>query len=411
MIKDKSDNEALSTIKKASEEICLDLSDAKVRRTSSRLCLSVEHGDYNGTNLFGVGVNRFLWFAYKASENKQSKLYSLNFPEEGVCNFSIDRIPYPFSPKVKDKWLRFLLGVIYILRKNGFNITKGIEGILYSNIPGGGMSRSASLTLNLIISLLDVNNIEIKELFKIIKMAQAVENDYIGSPCGNLDQTMILFAKAGKGTHFNPYSNAIEYIDLPPNTPDFRFVILDTGTERPGLEKSAYKIRRNECEALLSILQKEGFNIQSLADIDKNMYEKIKSECSYLNANYFKRLKYIFEAKERFSEMLASWKNGDIENVGRLFRLDGIGLRDNYQISGPELDTMCGIVHGIPGVLGERLLGGGEKGAACAIVLSDSIEKVKRTIAEKYPKKHPEYASKYQVYALNIVDGMKLMLN
>ena len=82
-----------------------------------------------------------------------------------------------------------------MLRRDGYKLTKGIDGIVYGNIPGGGMSRSASLTLNLILSLFDANGIAVNNQMRIVDLAQMVENDYIGSPCGKLDQIMILFSQ------------------------------------------------------------------------------------------------------------------------------------------------------------------------------------------------------------------------
>jgi len=115
------------------------------------------------------------------------------------------------------------------------------------------MSRSASLSLNLILSLFDANGIEVEEKIKIVDLAQAVENDYIGSPCGKLDQTMILFAREGMGTYYNPKDRSIEYVPIGSGASDFRIVVLDTGTDRPGLEKSTYAVRRAECEKLVSM--------------------------------------------------------------------------------------------------------------------------------------------------------------
>ncbi len=102
---------------------------------------------------------------------------------------------------------------------------------------------------------------------KIVDLAQAVENNYIGSPCGQLDQIMILFAREGMGTYYNPAKRSIDYVPLGEGGSQLRIVVLDTGTVRPGLEKSTYKIRRAECEQLVSVLQKAKYDISCLANI------------------------------------------------------------------------------------------------------------------------------------------------
>ena len=402
------DEVAVDKILRLSQDTGISIKGGWVRRTSSRFCLGVEHGDYNGTELFGVGTDRFIWLAYKANGTDKIKLFSGNFPDDGVVEFSLGDVPPPQSESIADTWARFPYGVEYILRRESIDLSQGIDGIVYGDIPGGGMSRSASLTLNLILSLLDANSIEPEDKFKIVDMAQAVENDYIGSPCGQLDQIMILFARKDMGTYYNPKTRSINYVPLGAGAIDFRIVVLDTGTVRPGLEKSTYKIRRAECEKFVSILQKANYDIGCLADIkDDGVYEKILAQFGQKQPDLCDRLKYIFGAQKRFYEMLDAWKAGDIETVGKIFREDGIGLRDDYKISGPELEAMCDIAREIPGVLGERMLGGGDKGASGAIVLADAVESLKAAIDIQYGDICPDYADKYAVHICNVVDGVR----
>jgi galactokinase len=401
------DNEAIETLLQIAQSQKIDVRGGKVRRTSSRFCLGVEHGDYNGTELFGVGTDRFIWMAYKPATNTQMRLFSVNFPDDGVIEFQSGNVPEPKSQMITNTWGRFAYGVDFILRRAGYKIKRGINAVIYGNIPGGGMSRSASLTLNLILSVLDANEIEELDKMKIVDLAQAVENDYIGSPCGKLDQIMILFAREDFGTYYNPKNNKIEYVSLGKNAEDFTIVVMDTGTVRPGLEKSTYKIRRAECEQFVSILQRAGYKISCLADIKTEaLYEQILAKFSSRYPDLCDRFRYIYNAQNRFYEMLDAWKRGDIGTVGRIFREDGIGLRDDYKISGPELETMCDIARTVPGVLGERMLGGGDKGATGAIVKAESVDALKKAIDTAYPQKWPDLAGKYAVHVCKIVDGV-----
>ena len=403
------DQAAIDKILKFSKDNDIDIKGGKIRRTSSRFCLGVEHGDYNGTELFGVGTDRFIWMAYKPNGTDRIKLFSGNFPDDGVIEFKLGDVPKPKSAAIAETWGRFPYGVEYILRREGYTLSQGINGVIFGNIPGGGMSRSASLTLNLILSLLEANEIEIEDKMQIVDLAQAVENDYIGSPCGKLDQIMILFSREGMGTYYNPSRRTVEYVTIGSVAIDFRIVVLDTGTVRPGLEKSTYKIRRAECEKLVSILQKANYDISCLADIkDEAMYATIMAEFGESYADLCDRLKYIFGAQNRFYKMLEAWKAGDIETVGQIFREDGTGLRDAYKISGAELETMCDIVRTVPGVLGERMLGGGDKGASGALVRAESIEAVQRAVDTAYPHSHPEFAGKYAVHICKVVDGIRV---
>jgi len=379
----------------------LNVAGGKIRRTSSRFCFGVEHGDYNGTELFGVGTDRFIWLAYRPNDTGRIRLFSDNFPNDGVIDFQPGQIPPPCSDGNAHTWARFAYGVEFILRRAGLPITLGFDAVLHGNIPGGGMSRSASLTLNLILTFLEVSGHPVKDDMQIIDLAQAVENDYIGSPCGKLDQIMIYFAKAGMGTHYNPKTRAISYVPLGKGAIDFRIVSLDTGTVRPGLEKSTYKVRRAECDELAKLA-----GLTGLADVrDEQPYRQITGRFPALAP----RLTYIYHAQQRFYKMLEAWKAGNVEAVGQIFRQDGIGLRDDYRISGPELETMCDIARSVSGVLGERMLGGGDKGAAGALVRADAVVELSNAIQTAYPRSHPQYADKFAVHVCGIVDGVTVL--
>jgi len=406
------DRAAVEKLQQLAKEHGIDIAGGKMRRTSSRFCLGVEHGDYNGTELFGVGTDRFIWLAYKPNGTNKVRLFSGNFPSDGVIEYTIGNVPKPKSREIAETWGRFAYGIDYILQREGFKLKQGIDGVLFGNIPGGGMSRSASLCVNLILSLFDANGIEVKQKVQIVDLAQAVENDYIGSPCGKLDQTMVLFAKEGMGTYYNPKDRSIEYVPMGKGATDFRIVVLDTGTDRPGLEKSTYAVRRRECEELVAILHKAGFDIKCLADIkDDALYEKIVDRLGREYPHLCDRLNYIFHAQQRFYKMLDAWRAGDIETVGAIFRQDGLGLRDDYRISGPELETMCDIVRTVPGVLGERMLGGGDKGASGALVLAEAVEAVRKAVDAAYPRSRPAFAGKYATHHCKVVDGVRVYEN
>jgi len=193
------DTEARDVLIKLSRESGLSMEGCRIRRSSSRFCLGVEHGDYNGMELFGVGTDRFLWMAFRPNDSGRLRLFSGNFPGDGVIDLDLSRLPEPGT--LPDSWARFPAGAAWILSRQSHPLARGMDAVLIGNIPGGGMSRSASLTLNLLISLAEVNGIAMVRDMGLVDLAQDVENDYIGSPCGNLDQIMILFAREGMGTH------------------------------------------------------------------------------------------------------------------------------------------------------------------------------------------------------------------
>lgn len=385
----------------------LDVAGGKIRRSSSRFCLGVEHGDYNGTELFGVGTDRFIWMAYKPNGTNSFRLFSANFPDDGVISFDADNIPPAES--TPDSWARFAYGAAFILKREGYSLANGFDAVIYGNIPGGGMSRSASLALNLIITMLEVNGVTDTDGMANVDLAQAVENDYIGSPCGKLDQIMIMFARDGMGTYYKPSTRSIDYVPLGASADDFRLVSLDTGTVRPGLEKATYAIRRRECDELAELAGAE-FGFEQLAEIKtQSLYDQVMARFQESHPGHCQRLDYLFHAQARFYRMMDAWKAGDIETVGEIFRTDGLGLRDVYQISGPELESMCEIARSVPGVLGERMLGGGDKGAAGAIVRADAVDALRAAVDAQYPRKCPDFADRYAVHVCKVVDGITVL--
>ena len=400
------DRLAVAELRRLAAESGLDVSGGTVRRSSSRFCLGVEHGDYNGTELFGVGTDRFIWLVFKPNDTGVVRLLSGNFAGDGVVSFRPGQVPAPRSPEVAETWGRFPFGVDWVLRREGIALASGVDVVLYGNIPGGGMSRSASLTLNLMLSLLDANGIGLDDPMRIAVLAQAVENDYIGSPCGLLDQIMILYAKKGRGTHYNPRDRSVIHLPLGEKAPDFRIVSLDTGTVRSGLEKSTYRVRRGECDEFAALLAPE-YGISCLADVrSEKVYRRILRSYGNTHPDHCDRLTYIYYAQQRFTTMLEAWQTGDLVTVGAVFREDGIGLRDQYRISGPELETMCDIARTVPGVLGERMLGGGDKGAAGALVRAGSVAVLEEAVHTGYPRSHPAFADSFAVHVCNAVDGM-----
>ena len=211
-------------------------------------------------------------------------------------------------------------------------------------------------------------------------------------------------ARANAGTLYEPEAKKISYIPLGAGAPDFAFVALDTGTDRPGLEKSTYKVRREECDAFAEELFAKSFiNRPVLADA-KNIGKICQTYASTAWAPHLKRLAYLVSAQENFRDIIDAWRRGDVATVGARFRTDGLGLRDDYCISGPELETMCDIARTVDGVYGERMLGGGDKGAAGAIVRADAVAALKAAVARAYPLAHPLY--KCAVHEVRVTTGV-----
>ncbi|MGJ8642112.1 MAG: galactokinase [Luteolibacter sp.] len=388
----------------AAASLGLNIEGGTVRRTSSRFCFGIEHGDYNDMELFGIGTDRFIWLAFKPNDSGRIRIHSVNFPAEGVVDFALGDDCDPGL--VKNSWSRFPRGVEAILRREGYSLTTGFDAVLFGNIPGGGMARSASLSLNLVLTAFEVNGITEDDGMRVVDLAQMVETDYIGSPCGKLDQIMIYFAREGMGTSFYPSTGGREHIPFGGSPDSFRIVSLDTGTVRHGLEKSTYKFRRSGCDLMKKQIYSE-LGISTIAEIaDGWSYAEVVSYLESIASPSIPMLKYLYEAQSRFQSTLDAWRQGDIAKVGANFRADGIGLRDDYDISGSELETMCNIARTVDGVLGERMLGGGDKGASGAIIRPEALEPLSKAVSLAYPLAHPDFANAFSIHSCRMVDGI-----
>ncbi len=372
------------------KDVFIDRSRMYVRRTSSRVCFTVEHGDYNGTDLFGAAIGKandkeaygFIWFAYSKNSTGNFRIKSQNYSNE-IADFNGNKLPNPSKISKDYPWIKFPMGAVYILKKNGYKIKNGLNGVLIGKIPEGGLSRSASLSLNLIYSILEVNGITEIDQFKLIDMAQELENEYIKSPCGKLDMAMIVFGKKDHAALYSQKKKSVYYVPIPENSESIELIILDTGTRRLGLQGTDYEIRKKECENIVSLYGKEyGFN--DLSEITPKIYEELKEEGMPLNLSL--RLKYIFEANQRFKQFIQGWRQGDFKKAGEILNLDGISLRDDYDLSSYPLEAMAYIARNDKNVYGARLSGGGRVGACIALRKKVPIEEFKENAEKSYKK-------------------------
>lgn len=383
--------------------------NAGLVRVSSRLCLSVEHGDYNGTDLFGIGLDRYLWLAFAPNELGIVRAFSADFAGEGIVAFDPARVPLPTSSAAPSVWARFPLGAHFVLERSGRTCRRGFDVVIASDIPSGGMSRSAALSLALLLATMVQNRIALPGRLELARLAQAIENDYTGSPCGLLDPLMIAFARAGIGVHYSPASDTVRSVDWGGAAGSLCVLSLDTGRHRHGLGTSTYSIRRRECDALLSTLRQH-LGVASLADAVRDDVHERAVQCTLArHPELLPRLRYLRGAVQRFPSMVAAFARGDAASIGSLVRKDGISLRDDYAISGPELETMCDLVRGLPQVHGERMLGGGDCGASGAIVDPAGAEAVRAHVEREYPLLQPAYAATFAVRECRPADGITFL--
>ena len=360
-----------------------------------RVNLIGEHTDYNGGNVFPCALSIGTYGLTTKRDDKKVRLYSNNFKDIGVIEFDLDQLKF----EKKHDWANYPKGVIKTFKDHGFDISNGFNVLVYGNIPNGsGLSSSASLELLTSIILKDTFNLEI-DMVSMVKMSQEAENKFIGVNCGIMDQFAI-----GMGTKDCAIlldCNTLEYRYSKINMDGYKLVIGNTNKKR-GLVDSKYNERRAECEEALRIL-KEYKNVSSLGELTEEDFESLKDKIE--NPIIRKRAKHAVLENIRTLKAVKTLENNDIKTFGELMNQSHISLRDDYEVTGIELDTLVEAAWDQKdNVIGSRMTGAGFGGCTISIVKEDAIDEFINYSTEKYEK---IIGYKPSFYVVDISDGTR----
>lgn len=360
-----------------------------------RVNLIGEHTDYNGGNVFPCALSIGTYGLTTKRDDKKVRLYSNNFKDIGVIEFDLDQLKF----EKEHDWANYPKGVIKTFKDHGFDISNGFNVLIYGNIPNGsGLSSSASLELLTSIILKDTFNLEV-DMISMVKMSQEAENKFIGVNCGIMDQFAI-----GMGTNDCAIlldCNTLEYRYSKINMDGYKLVIGNTNKKR-GLVDSKYNERRAECEEALRIL-KEYKTISSLGELTEEDFESLKDKIG--NPIIRKRAKHAILENIRTLKAVKTLENNDIKTFGELMNQSHISLRDDYEVTGIELDTLVEAAWDQKDkVIGSRMTGAGFGGCTISIVKEDAIDEFINYSTEKYEK---IIGYKPSFYVVDISDGTR----
>lgn len=364
----------------------------KVYFAPGRVNLIGEHIDYNGGYVFPCAITLGTHAAARKRDDDIIRFYSVNFQELGIIETSIHNLQY----KKEDGWTNYPKGVIYALKEHGYNLTYGLDILYYGNLPNcSGLSSSASIEVLTGFMLKDMFNYDY-DMIKNALMCQYAENKFIGVNCGIMDQFAIAMGKAGYGILLNTTTLSYEYCPLELN--DAKIVIMNTLKKRK-LEDSKYNERRCECEEALSLL-KPAFDINFLCQLNVMQFEQHKDLIK--NETIYKRAKHAIHENQRTLQAVNILKENRLKEFGKLMIASHESLRDNYEVTGIELDTLFEEALMIPGVVGARMTGAGFGGCAISIVKNDSLDSFIENVGNKYKEKIGHCC---QFYIADISDG------
>ena len=342
-----------------------------------RVNLIGEHTDYNGGHVFPCALSIGTYMIVRKREDRTIRFYSENFSKLGVIETSLDDLVY----SEKAGWTNYPKGVMWAIEGRGYKIPTGMDILIYGTIPNGsGLSSSASVEV--------LTGYILKDLFgfgvtnqDLALIGQFSENKFNGVNCGIMDQFAIAMGKAEHAIFLDTATLKYEY--APVRLKDAKIVISCSNKKR-GLGDSKYNERRAECEEALAELQKV-VDIKSLGELSEEQFEEYKGAIG--SEVRMRRAKHAVYENQRTLKAVEALKENDVETFGKLMNASHVSLRDDYEVTGIELDTLVEEAWKVDGVIGSRMTGAGFGGCTVSIVKDEAVEHFIEAVGSAYEKK------------------------
>ena len=342
-----------------------------------RVNLIGEHTDYNGGNVFPCAIDKGTYGLVKKRNDRKFRMYSENFADLGIMEFTLDEL----TNEKKHDWANYPKGVIKMFLEAGQKIDSGFDILFSGNIPNGaGLSSSASIEMLTAIVLKDLFNLSIDPV-EMAQLGKKTENLFIGVNSGIMDQFAVAMGKKDNAILLD--CNTLKYDYVPVVLKDEVIVIANTNKRR-GLADSKYNERRAECDEALAELQTK-LPIKALGELSIEQFEAnkdlIKSPIRQ------KRAKHAVYENQRTLKAQKELSAGNLAEFGKLMNQSHISLRDDYEVTGVELDTLAALAWEQPGVVGSRMTGAGFGGCTVSIVKKDKVDDFIKNVGEAYKNK------------------------
>ena len=373
-------------------EVFGDTDGVKSYFAPGRVNLIGEHTDYNGGHVFPCALTIGTYGAARKREDRKLRFFSMNFEHLGVIESSLDNL----TPEKKADWTNYPKGVMWAFEKRDMKIPCGMDILLCGNIPNGsGLSSSASLEVLTGFILRDLFGFDVTNQ-DLALIGQYSENNFNGVNCGIMDQFAIAMGKKDHAIFLDTADLSYEY--APIHLEGAKIVIACSNKKR-GLGDSKYNERRSECETALAELQ-QVIGINTLGDLNEEQFEQYKDAIK--DEIRQKRAKHAVYENQRTVKAVAALKANDIAQFGELMNASHVSLRDDYEVTGIELDTLVEEAWKVEGVIGSRMTGAGFGGCTVSIVKTEAIDAFIEKVGVEYLKKIG-YAADF--YVVEIGDG------
>ncbi|CDC96145.1 galactokinase [Roseburia sp. CAG:380] len=357
-----------------------------------RVNLIGEHTDYNGGHVFPCALTIGTYGAVRKRNDNKLRFYSMNFEHLNVIESSLDDL----TPRKNAGWTNYPKGVMWALREKGYEIPCGIDLMLFGNIPNGsGLSSSASVEVLTGYILNDLFDLGISNQ-DLALLGQFSENNFNGVNCGIMDQFAIAMGKKDHAIFLDTADLSFEYA---PIKLEGAKIVISCSNKKRGLGDSKYNERRAECEEALEEIRQK-VKVDSLGDLSEEQFEEVKDAIK--DATRQKRAKHAVYENQRTIKAVQALKANDIELFGKLMNASHVSLRDDYEVTGIELDTLVEEAWKVDGVIGSRMTGAGFGGCTVSIVKDDAVDTFIEKVGTAY-KAAIGYAADF--YVVQIGDG------
>jgi galactokinase len=339
-------------------------------RAPGRVNLIGEHTDYNDGFVLPAAIGFSCWTAAAARKDRKIRFYSENLSQSVIAH--VDDL----RPLQENRWANYPLGVAWALAQAGSRLS-GAEVYFSGEVPlGSGLSSSAAIEVSTGLALLNISGLPIDRT-ALALICQRAENEFVGARCGIMDQFISCHGSADRALLLDCRSLEFRLIPIPA---DVSLAICNTMV-RHELAASEYNARRFECEQAVRLLAQVLPGIKALRDVTQAQLEE---HSNLLSTNLYKRVRHVITENERVLEAVDAFETGAIGKLRQLMTDSHRSLRDDYEVSCPELDTMVEIAMRQRGVLGARVTGGGFGGCTVNLVESAHAEEFRQGVSAAY---------------------------
>ena len=341
-----------------------------------RVNLIGEHTDYNGGFVFPCALSFGTYLLLSPNNEKKINFRSLNV--EAVYSLELTQLKEPLPDKA---WANYPLGVIAQFIKRGVSITQGYDILFWGNVPAGaGLSSSAAMEV--------VTAFAFNELLgtgydrtELAKIGQKAEHEFAGVMCGIMDQFASAQGKKDHAIYLNCDTLAFDLV--PVKLEGIKVVVSNTHSPHH-LDSGAYNDRVRQCQ--LAVQQIGAVRpIKNLAELTQADFEQVEHAITDEVAH--RRARHVVGEVQRTKDAVEALQQGNIELFGKLMTQSHISLRDDYEVTGPQLDTLAEAAWKVDGVIGSRMTGGGFGGCTVSLVRDEAIPTFIEQVGKEYTEK------------------------